>query len=287
MIAPIAFALAFTGVVVEPSVSCPDRATIERHLAPLVAERGQTAAPEPLIGVSGEDGHLVVTLRGPEGNVLERRALPMPVGACDLAAQDVAIVIAAMLAEFQPGWIASFPTPAVSARRLRLDSLTAAVGPSWAGAETRRGWQASIDAMFARAPSTWSFGGGLLLETGERVDFSGGQVRVQRVGGVLGAMGEVSRGKWGLGARAQAGAGVTAVSGQGFGKDHTSLSVDAVLSADVALRLAWGHAGIGIGPAVDYWLRPQGLAVTGSTDARDLPAVAFLLRVAIGYFAVH
>ena len=287
MIAPIAFALAFTGVVVESSVSCPDRATIEQRLAPLLEERGQAATGEPLIGVSSDDEHLVVTLRGPEGTILERRALPTPVGACDLAAQDVAIVIAAMLAEFQPSWIASFPTPAVSPQRVRLNSLMAAVGPSWAGAETRRAWQASVEAMFARAPSRWSFGGGLLLETGESIDFSGGQVRVQRFGGVLGAMGEVWRGKWGLGARGQAGAGVTAVSGQGFGKDNTSLSADAVLAADVALRLAWGHAAIGIGPAVDYWLRPQGLVVAGSTDARDLPALEFLLRVAIGYFAGH
>jgi hypothetical protein len=278
--------LAFTGVVVESSVSCPERAMIEQRLVSLVGERGHAAGLQPVIRVNRDAEHLWVTLLGPEGNLLERRVLPTPVGSCELAAEDVAIVIAAMLAEFQPGWTATFPPPAVR-QPVRLRSLTAAVGPAWAGDQTRPAWQLSLEAMFARAPSIWSMGGGLLFETGESTDFSGGQVYVQRLGGVLGLMAEAWQGSWGLAARGHAGAALITVSGQGFAQNHTSLSVDAVVATDVILRLEWGRVGIDIGPAVDYWLRPQAISVRGSTERRELPALAFLLRVAIHYRAGH
>jgi hypothetical protein len=235
--------------------------------------------------MTGDRTGLSISVLNSDHTVYETRTLAMPMAPCDVAAENVAVVIATMLAEFRPAWAASFAPPPVPVRPAALRSLAFEWGPIWASQHTPVASRLALDGAIARRDSPWSLSAGAFFETRQSFNVDGGQAQVQRGGAVLGVGWERWRGSWGQAVRLQAGAALLAVSGHGFLDDHTSVSLNPVVGADASLRVAWSRLGGAVGPAAECWPRTQGLMVGTTSSNQSLPAFVFSLRISVGYYS--
>ena len=215
-----------------------------------------------------------------DGSVLERRTLPLREGSCEAAADDVAVVIATMLTEFQPAWTVALepaPSPPIGVRAAGL-----AFGPTIPLGGASRAWRLSADVDVGGAARAWAIAASALYEWGETLDFGAGHADVRRIGGALGLVLGARRGAWRAAVRGEAGLALTAVTGQGYPRDSTSFSADPVFLAGFEGGRAFGRLAVSVGPFIEYWPREQAIRVTNVNDVVDLPAVQAFLRLAVG-----
>jgi hypothetical protein len=259
---------------------------IEPRVEALLAV-GQRNANDTLdtFGVSREGQALTITRATTDGRVVEKRTLTLRDTSCARAADDAAIVIAAMLTEFRPESIAVLPPVprAEGSGRLGFRGAALAFAPGKDIGTNSLLWRLSADVDIGRARGTWLGAGGAFFEFGEHLDIEGGRVVVTRGGLTLGAGAQVRRGMWGLAAHGEAGASLTVVRGQGFSPNRTSYSADAVLLGGVEGAHLWGPWAIAAGPLVEYCPRPQTVRVINVSSSPDVPTTEILLRVSVGY----
>ena len=222
MVPLCAFALV-TGLILDSSASCPTTDQIEHRIAALLAStRGPPLASDGRIAVARQGHELVVTRSAADGSVLERRTLPLREGSCEAAADDVAVVVATMLTEFQPAWTVALepaPSPPIGVRAAEL-----AFGPVIPLGSASRAWRLSADVDVGGAARRWAIAASALFEGGETLDFGTGHVDVRRVGGALGLVLGMRRGAWKAAVRGEAGLALTAITGQGYSHYSTSFS---------------------------------------------------------------
>jgi hypothetical protein len=275
-----AFALV-TGLILESSAACPTTDQIEHRIAALLANtRGPPLASDGRIAVARQGNELVVTRLAADGSVLERRTLPLREGSCEAAADDVAVVIATMLTEFQPAWTVALepaPSPPMGVRAAGL-----AFGPMIPLGGASRAWRLSADVDVGGAARTWAIAASAFFEWGETLDFGTGHADVRRVGGALGLVLGTRRGAWTAAVRGEAGLALTAVTGQGYSRDSMSFSADPVFLAGFEGGRALGRLAVSVGPFIECWPREQAIRVTNVNDVIDLPAVQAFLRLVVG-----
>lgn len=269
------------------SSRCPATDQIEPRVEALLAQGQRTpdGGAGDAFDVTREGQALTITRVASDGRVVEQRTLALHDASCAGAAEDAAVVIAAMLTEFRPAWIATLPpaAPVAPPRRFGLRAVALALAPAQAIGADARSWRLSAEVDVGRARGTWLGTGGAFFELGERLDVAGGRAVVTRGGLALGGGAQVWRGAWGLTARGEVGAALTSVRGEGFSPNGVSHSADAVALAGLEGARRWGPWALAAGPFVESWPRPQGLRVTNVSSSPDVPATEVLLRVSVGY----
>jgi hypothetical protein len=266
---------------------CPTADMIQPRVEALLAD-GQRNANDnagDTFGVTREGQALTITRATTNGRVVEKRTLTLRDTSCAGAADDAALVIAAMLTEFRPEWIAMLPPapPVEPYGRLGFRAAALAFAPAKGIGTDSLFWRLSADIDVGRARGTWLGAGGAFFEFGEHLDFEGGRAVVTRGGLTLGAGAQVRRGSWGLAVHGEGGASLTIVRGQGFSPNSTNYSADAVLLGGVEGARLWGPWAIAAGPLIEYWPRPQTVRVTNVSSSLDLPTTEVLLRVSLSF----
>jgi hypothetical protein len=276
-----AFALV-AGLVLESSAACPTTNQVQPRVTALLANTlGAPLASAGRIAVAREGPELVVTRTTADGSVLERRTLPLREGSCEAAADDVAVVIAAMLTEFQPAWtVALEPAPSAP---MGLRAAGLAFGPVVPLGSASRAWRLSAEVDIGSAARAWAIAVSAFFEGGESVDLGAGHADVRRGGGALGLVLGTRMGAWTAVARGEAGLALTAVTGRGYSRDSTSFSGDPVVLAGFEGGRAFGRVAVSVGPFVEWWPRAQSIRVMNVTDVIDLPGLQAFLRLGLSY----
>jgi hypothetical protein len=264
---------------IQAAGSCPVAADVERHIAPLLSAESEWMAPDVARIDEEADGDLTISLNSADGTPVAQRHLPRA-SSCAEQAETVAVALAAWEARVHPDiplrldHLAPASAPNLLVARTNVGPPAADVAHLSLGGSVAGDWQRGsiapggrIDLSFSRWERPWRGRVSLSALGKHMIDVSSGQAFWWRIYGSLGADYLLRLGPlWDAMIGAAGVLGQASIGGSGFPVNRHTRSADLGGEGVLRVQRRVGRITPWLGLTVVFWLRRQGIEVTGSSD---------------------